>query len=141
PEQPVAVPKAGAAKSQRRPPPPARKASADAPTEVTSAPTTPIPRAGMTIPAEKKKRSNVGMVVGALVLVAAGVSGYLAFGRKSAAGPPPVATPVETVRVANPPPPPPPPPAPPAARRGNDNRRQAPPPPAPQAAAEGLITV
>src|SRR5204862_524241 len=93
---------------------------------------------GMTIPAEKKKRSNVGMVVGALVLVAAGVSGYLAFGRKSAAGPPPVATPVETVRVADPPPPPP---APPAARRGNDNRRQAPPPPAPQAAAEGLITV
>src|SRR5213083_3004447 len=76
PEQPVAVPKAGAAKSHRRPPPPARKASADAPTEVTSAPTTPIPRAGMTIPAEKKKRSNVGMVVGALVLVAAGVSGY-----------------------------------------------------------------
>ena len=138
PEQPVAVPKAGAAKSHRRPPPPARKASADAPTEVTSAPTTPIPRAGMTIPAEKKKRSNVGMVVGALVLVAAGVGGYLAFGRKSAAGPPPVATPVETVRVANPPPPPP---APPAARRGNDNRRQAPPPPAPQAAAEGLITV
>src|SRR5213076_384585 len=122
PEQPVAVPKAGAAKSHRRPPPPARKASADAPTEVTSAPTTPIPRAGMTIPAEKKKRSNVGMVVGALVLVAAGVGGYLALGRKSAAGPPPVATPVETVRVANPPPPPPPPPAPPAARRGNDNR-------------------
>src|SRR5216117_1012746 len=82
PEQPVATPKAGAAKSHRRPPPPARKASADAPTEVTSAPTTPIPRAGMTIPAEKKKRSNIGMVVGALVLVAAGVGGYLALGRK-----------------------------------------------------------
>src|SRR6058998_2066181 len=136
PEQPVAVPKAGAAKSHRRPPPPARKASADAPTEVTSAPTTPIPRAGMTIPAENKKRSNIGMVVGALVLVAAGVGGYLALGRKGepapAPAPPPVAS-VETVRVAPNPPPPP--------RRGNENRRQAAPPPAPPAAAEGTITV
>src|SRR5213080_1920375 len=43
PEQPVAVPKAGAARSHRRPPPPpTRTATADAPTEVTSAPTTPI---------------------------------------------------------------------------------------------------
>jgi len=136
PEQPVATPKAGAAKSHRRPPPPARKASADAPTEVTSAPTTPIPRAGMTIPAEKKKRSNIGMVVGALVLVAAGVGGYLALGRKGepapAPAPPPGAS-VETVRVAPNPPPPP--------RRGNENRRQAAPPPAPPAAAEGTITV
>src|SRR5438093_2408409 len=136
PEQPVATPKPGAAKSHRRPPPPARKASADAPTEVTSAPTTPIPRAGMTIPAEKKKRSNIGMVVGALVLVAAGVGGYLALGRKGepapAPAPPPGAS-VETVRVAPNPPPPP--------RRGNENRRQAAPPPAPPAAAEGTITV
>src|SRR5216117_3318520 len=46
PEQPVAVPKAGAARSQRRPPP-ARTASADAPNEVTNAPTTPMPRVGM----------------------------------------------------------------------------------------------
>jgi len=42
PEQPVTAPKAGASKSQRRPPPPQRTASADAPTEVTTAPTTPI---------------------------------------------------------------------------------------------------
>jgi len=141
PEQPVAVPKAGTAKSHRRPPPPpSRAATADAPTEVTSAPTTPIPRAGMKVPADKKKRSSVGMVVGALVVVAAGVGGYLALGRPSAAppvsppqagpapAPPPVAVPVAT----NPPPPP---------RRGNDNRRQSAPPPAPPAAAEGTITV
>src|SRR4029077_4107887 len=84
PEQPVAVPKAGAAKSQRRPPPPrTRTATADAPTEVTSAPTTPIPRASARIPAGKKKRSSVGMLVGGLLVVAAGVGGYLALGRKS----------------------------------------------------------
>ncbi|HEX9218734.1 MAG TPA: serine/threonine-protein kinase, partial [Gemmatimonadales bacterium] len=137
PEQPVAVPKAGAARSHRRPPPPpTRTATADAPTEVTSAPTTPIPRAGMKIPGERKKRSNMGMLVGALVVVVAGVGGYLALGRKgepAAAPTPPPAASVETVRVAPNPPPPP--------RRGNDSRRQAAPPPAPPAAAEGTITV
>src|SRR2546425_9916453 len=61
PEQPVAVPRAGASKSPRRPPPRTRTATADAPTEGTSAPTTPIPRAGMKPPAERKRRSNVGM--------------------------------------------------------------------------------
>src|SRR6266540_6909587 len=84
PEQPVAAPrKSGSASKAPRRPPPARKASADAPTEVTSAPTTPIPRAGMKIPSENKKRSSVGMVLGALVVVVAGVGGYLALGRKS----------------------------------------------------------
>jgi PEGA domain len=146
PEQPVAVPKAGGgtSKSHRRPPPPrTRTATADAPTEMTSAPTTPIPRASARIPAGKKQRSSVGMLVGGLLVVAAGVGGYLALGRKSetppasspqagpAPAPPPAA--VETVRVAANPPPPP--------RRGNDNRRQAAPPPAPPAAAEGTITV
>ena len=137
PEQPVATPKAGATKSQRRPPPPpARKASADAPTEVTNAPTTPIPRAGMKIAAEKKKRSSVGVVVGALVVVAVGIGGYFALGNKSQSttpppAPPPVAASVEP--PANPPPPPP--------RRGNDTRRQTTPPPAPQPAAEGAITI
>src|SRR2546425_3783846 len=105
PEQPVATPKAGgggASRTQRRPPPrPARTASADAPTEVTNAPTTPIPRAGMKIPAGKKKRSSVGMVVGALVVVATGVGGYLVLGKKNEASlppaPPPVGVPVETV--------------------------------------------
>ncbi|HLQ58719.1 MAG TPA: protein kinase [Gemmatimonadales bacterium] len=148
PEQPVATPKAGSAsKSPRRPPPrPARTASADAPTEMTNAPTTPIPRAGMKIPAGKKKqRSSVGMVVGALVVVAAGVGGYLALGTKSEPpprgslppAPPPVAAPVETVRVAAQPPPA-------ASRRAPDNRRQAAPPPAPppaRVAAQGSVSV
>jgi len=143
PEQPVAVPKAGTAtKSQRRPPPrPARTASPDAPTEVTNAPTTPIPRTGMKIPSEKKKRSSVGMVIGALVLVAAGVGGYLALGRKSEppASPPqaslPPAPPPVAVPVATPPP---------APRRGNENRRQTAPPPAPPTApvaAQGYVSV
>jgi len=140
PEQPVAVPKAGTAtKSQRRPPPrPARAASADAPTEVTNAPTTPIPRAGMKIPAERKKRSSVGMVVGALVVVAAGVGGYLALGNKSApppTPPPQASLPPAPVPVATPPP---------APRRGNDNRRQTAPPPAPPTApvaAQGYVSV
>jgi len=139
PEQPVAVPKAGsAAKSQRRPPPrQARTATPDAPTEVTSAPTTPIPRGGMKIPAEKmkipaekKKRSSIGMVVGAVVVVAAGVGGYFALGKKQASSPPgaPVAAPVETIRVATPPP---------------ASRRATPPPAPPPAAApaRGSITI
>src|SRR5439155_18772519 len=91
PEQPVATPKSGErAKAQRRPPPPsaARTATADAPTEVTTAPTTPIPRAGLKLGAEKKKRSSVGMVIGALVVVVVGVGGYLVLGRKSESRPP-----------------------------------------------------
>jgi len=129
PEQPVAAPKAGH-KAQRRQPPP-RKASADAPTEVTTAPTTPMPRAGMKFPAAKKKRSGVGMVIGAIVVVVAGVGGYLALAPQapqavSAPTPPPAAAPVETVRVAAPP------------------RRQTTPPAAPPAApaaAQGYISV
>jgi len=91
----------------------------------------------MKIPAEKKKRSNVGMVVGALVVVAAGVGGYLALGKKNEppSAPPPVAVPVETIRVAT---------QPPAPRRGSDTRRQtappAGPPPAP-VAAQGYVSV
>jgi len=141
PEQPVAAPrKSGSPSKAPRRPPPARKASADAPTEVTNAPTTPIPRAGMKIPSETKKRSSVGMVLGALVVVVAGVGGYLALGRKSEPpppqaslppAPPPVAAAVETVRVATPPP---------APRRGTDSRRPTPPPPA-AAAAQGFITI
>src|SRR5216117_3809708 len=90
PEQPVAVPrKSGSASKAPRRPPPARRASADAPTEVTNATTTPIPRAGMEIPSEKKKRSSVGVVIGALVVVVRGVGGYLALGNKSALPPTP----------------------------------------------------
>ncbi len=131
PEQPVTAPKAGASKSHRRPPPrPQRTASADAPTEVTSAPTTPIPRTGMKIPAGKKKRSGVGILVGALVVAAAGVGGYLTLGNKSEAPPAP---PPAAVVPAQPPPPP--------SRRGGDTRRQNPPPAPPAAAEQGFITV
>jgi eukaryotic-like serine/threonine-protein kinase len=136
PEQPVAAPrKSGSAAKAPRRPPPARKASADAPTEVTNAPTTPIPRAGMKIPADKKKRSSVGLVVGGLVVVAIGVGGYLALARKTEAPPPqaslpPAAVPVERIRVATQQPPPAP-------------RRATPPPAPPPAAAtaRGYITI
>jgi serine/threonine protein kinase len=143
PEQPVASPKSGAAQKSRRPPPPPRSASpaaADAPT-VTTAPTTPIPRANIKAPVTKK-RSSAGMVIGAIVIVAAGLGGYFALGRKAAptnpqAGntpaPPPAFVPVETVRVAAQPQPPP--------RRDNRRQTQSPLPPAPPAAAQGTITV
>ena len=126
PEQPVTA--------QRRPPPPpsrrARATVADAPTEITNAPTTPIPRASMKISAAGKKRSSVGMVVGALVLAAVGVGGYMALARKpevqQRAALPPAPAPVETVRVAAAPPPPP-----------SAPKRVLLPPPPPAAAAQG----
>jgi len=157
PEQPVAAPKAGH-KGQRRPPPPrtaaAAAAAADAPTEMTNAPTTPIPRAGLKIPAPKKQKKSgigIGMVVGAIVVAAAGVGGYVALTSKQsppsssppAAPPPTVVAPVETVHVAAPPP------APPRQdqRRGPPRRAVVIPPPAPPApppapvAAQGFISV
>jgi serine/threonine-protein kinase len=139
PEQPVAAPrKSGTASKAPRRPPPRRTASADAPTEVTNAPTTPIPRGGMKLGDKPKKRSSIGVVVGALVVVAVGVGGYLALGRKSEALPP--AAPPPSLPPAAPVATPPPPTAP---RRGNDSRRQTTPPPAPPpaAAAQGYITV
>jgi serine/threonine protein kinase len=142
PEQPVAVPRGTATKSGRRPPPRPRTATADAPTEVTNAPTTPIPRADMKIPAEKKKRSSVGMVVGALVVVAAGLGGYLALGRK--AEPPPAPPPQASLPPAPPPVAVPVATPPPAPRRGSDTRRQTAPPPAPPpapVAAQGYVSV
>ena len=145
PEQPVAAPTKGATTgantSRRRPPP--RIASPDTPTEMTTAPTTPIPRAGMKFGAEKKKRSSVGLVVGAVVLAAAGVGGYLALGNKSEAPPqatqPPAPPPVvpislDTVSVATQPAPPPP-------RRTPDTRRAPPAAPPPAAAAQGFVSI
>ena len=152
PEQPVAAPRKGAttgASTSRRRPPPPRTASPDTPTEMTTAPTTPIPRAGMKIPAEKKKRSSVGLVVGAVALVAVGVGGYLALGKKgaspSAAPPPPQASQppapppvlpasVDTVRTVTQP-------APPPSRRPPDTRRAPPAAPPPAAAAQGFVSI
>jgi serine/threonine-protein kinase len=149
PEQPVAVPKkgvAGASTSRRRPPPaptPQRTASADAPTEVTTAPTTPIPKAAFNIPSTPKKRSSVGLVVGAVVLVVVGVGGYLAFANKAAPNPPPAPPPAQASQPpAAPPviapvaPQPAPPPQP---RRGTV--RPPPAPPTSPAAAQGFISV
>ena len=143
PEQPVAVPKPGVKTGPRRPPPSrgARTAAADAPTEVTDAPTTPIPRPATKIPVARKKRSSVGMAVGALVVAALGVGGYLAMARKSPpaplpqagshapVAPLPAAAPVETVRVTVQPPP--------------QQRRQTPPPAPPPAAAtqQGYVSI
>jgi len=95
----------------------------------------------MKIPVAQRKRSGVGMVVGALVVVAIGVSGYLALARKSArptvTAPPPAATAVETVRVSVQPPPPAPQP-----QRGREGRRQTAPPPAPVTAVrQGFVSV
>src|SRR2546422_3377604 len=72
PEQPVASP--------ARPRGPARarsRATADAPTEISRAPTTPLPAAQA-----RKRRSRAPVVIG-LVVVAAGVGGYLALRGRS----------------------------------------------------------
>ena len=110
PEQPVAAPVKGGSAPQPRPrprphphphphPSPRSRAAADAPTEITDAPTTPLPR-GKPLP---KRRSRTLTVVG-LVVVAAGVGAYLLLGRGSGVrGPglsvtPPGPT-VDTVRI------------------------------------------
>jgi hypothetical protein len=75
------------------------------------------------------------MVVGALVVVAAGVGGYLALGRKSEPPTQPPAPPPVAVPAATPPP---------APRRGSGNRRQTAPLPAPPpapVAAQGYVSV
>jgi len=66
PEQPVASP--GRPRTAARP---RSRATADAPTEITGAPTTPLPAA--------RRRSRAPVVIG-LLLVAAGVGGYLMLG-------------------------------------------------------------
>ncbi len=125
PEQPVASP--------ARPRGPARarsRATADAPTEITGAPTTPLPAAK-----SRKPRSRAAAVIG-LVVVAAGVGGYLALrgsreqGAGSRNGPelpaprsPLPAPAVDTVRVP--------------ARPGRELPRRA----APPAQAQGFLTI
>ncbi|HYT04327.1 MAG TPA: protein kinase, partial [Gemmatimonadales bacterium] len=89
PEQPVASP----ARS-RGPARPRSRATADAPTEITGAPTTPLPAAKA-----RQRRSRVPVVIG-LVVVAAGVGGYLILGREETAPRSPLPAPsVDTVRI------------------------------------------
>src|SRR3989441_4314662 len=96
PEQPVASP----AKS-RGPARPRSRATADAPTEITGAPTTPLPAAKsrQPRPPTAQRRSRAPALVG-LVVVAAGVGGYLILGREQTAPRSPLPAPsIDTVRI------------------------------------------
>jgi len=88
PEQPVAAPTKGRSAARPRP-----KAAADAPTQITGAPTSPLPA---TRAKPRAQRSRASLVIGGVVVVAAGVGGYLALER-GAEQPPRGA--VDTVRV------------------------------------------
>ncbi len=154
PEQPVSAPtKGGKATAARRPPPRTHgPVTADTPTEVTSAPTTPIPRSGVKVGGSKKK-SGVGLYVGIAVVAVAGVGGYLAFAGKTDQAAPPAtgggAAAVESTRVSAPPPAPvettsratqtAPPPRRQTPRR--ETRQTTTPPPTAPAAGQGFITV
>ncbi len=86
PEQPVAPPHQGRPVVRQR-----HRVMTDAPTEITGAPTTPLPATRAKTP---PKRSRAGLVIG-VVIVAAGVGGYLAL-QRGAEQPPRAA---DTVRV------------------------------------------
>jgi len=141
PEQPVASPKGGRAAARPR-----ARTTADAPTELTGAPTTPLPagrRPTRPAPPAPKRKSRVGTVIGVVVVGAAGVGGYLVLGSRSApeskpASPPPA--PVDTVRIRDTVRVPVATPTPPPTRRVERSKPQAaPPPPAP--APQGLLTI
>jgi len=70
PEQPVASPVKGRSGARPRP-----RATADAPTEITGAPTTPLSAKS------RRRRSRAPVVVG-LVVLAVGAGGYLMLGRR-----------------------------------------------------------
>src|SRR5438132_7372047 len=144
PEQPVAAPAGGATPRAPRTP---RVVTADTPTEVTSAPTTPLPVAARPKPAARRappapRKSRVGLVAGLVaVLGALGAGGYFLLGRskpeppssESQAPPSGPTTPaVETVRVAVPSATPP--------RHERQRERDKAPPPA-AAEAQGYLTV
>ena len=89
PEQPVASPTKG-----RGPIRPRTKASADAPTQITGAPTTPLPGA-RSVP---RRRSRAGVWIGLAIVAAAGVGGYLVLG-SAGSGRGGAVPPVDTVRI------------------------------------------
>jgi len=93
PEQPVASPakSRGAARPRSR-------ATADAPTEITGAPTTPISSAKSRKPAPPARRRSRAPVVIGLVVVAAGVGAYLTLGRQGSGERGAVPS-VDTVRI------------------------------------------
>jgi serine/threonine-protein kinase len=147
PEQPVASPKGGRAAARPR-----ARTTADAPTELTGAPTTPLPAGRRAkappAPPARRRKSRAGAVIGLAVVGAASVGGYLVLRGRSApeskpAAPPPA--PVETVHVRDPVPvvaPPVAAPAPAPARRGVRGKPQATrPPPTPAPAPQGHLTI
>ena len=96
PEQPVASPARPRTATRPR-----SRATADAPTEITGAPTTPLPTARpRKPPPPARRRSSAPAVIG-LVVVAAGVGGYLMLGRNGSGeqGAVPPAASVDTVRI------------------------------------------
>jgi len=133
PEQPVVAPKKG-----RKAAGPRVRVTADSPTEITGAPTTPLApgSARRARPPAAKPRSRTGVVVGVVVVAGIAAAGYLALGRGTAsdqaASPPAVDTVriADTVRL-------------PATERPRSRRPAAPPPssPAPVEQAQGFITV
>src|SRR5882762_5339305 len=96
PEQPVASP----AKSRGAVRPRSR-ATADAPTEITGAPTTPLSAAQSRKPTPPESRQSWAPIAIGLVVVAAGVGGYLMLGRNGGGerGAVPPAASVDTVRI------------------------------------------
>ncbi len=103
PEQPVAAPTKG---KGARPQPHPRPVAPNTPTEVTSAPTTPLPvaRTGAKPAPRPQRKSTAGLLIGLTVVALGGVGGYLLLGRgtRTATQPPasqPAAVPVDTVRI------------------------------------------
>jgi len=136
PEQPVAAPT-----KSRGAPRPLPKTAAEAPTQITGAPTTPLPATGAKT---RPKRSRAGLVIAGVVVAVAGVGGYLALERGAE---PPAGVAVDTVRIrdtvrvpaggaesgatarANP------------SRRSDRPKQRAPVVPPPAAASQGSLTI
>ena len=143
PEQPVAAPTKGRGAPRLRP-----KVAADVPTQITGAPTTPLPAKGAARPPRPaRKGSRIGLLVGVVVVAAAGVGGYFALGSRARpeqpGGAKPAVSPVDTVRIQDTVRVPVATPQPPRSERSRPRGGTAPPPPAPAPAAalQGYLTI
>ena len=129
PEQPVASPARGRGAARPRP-----AVAADAPTQITGAPTTPLSgRPGKAVPT-RPKRWRVGALIGLVVVAAGGVGGYVVLGRQASRGQGAAPPAVDTVPVQSSPAPV----SPPSPRRAE---RAKPRVAAPAVEAQGLLTV
>ena len=99
PEQPVAAPGKGTGKG-RGPARPRPAATPDAPTQITGAPTTPLPgaRRSKAAPPTAPRKSRAAAWIGLVIVVAAGVGGYLVLGRQGTGERGAVSS-VDTVRI------------------------------------------